>query len=162
MSQNEPGGGAIIFGTFLLGLMLSQVPLPTSVEWLRPEWVVIILIYWVMALPERVGLGSAVLLGLALDIIKGIPLGLNVIALLVVAYLTLMLHRRLRMFPLWQQAFVVMILVGINQLLFNWFHGLIGTRSDSLIFLLPALVSAILWPWMFVILRGLRRTFRVS
>ena len=156
------GGGSIILATFLVGFMLSQMPLPQMIEWFRPEWVVMILIYWTMALPERVGLGTAALVGLGLDIIKGSPLGLNVLSLLIISYLTLLLYKRLRMFPLVQQAVMVMVMVGINQLLFNWFHSWLGTRSDSLIFLLPALMSAVLWPWLFVILRGLRRTFRVS
>ena len=162
MARQGSGGGTIILGTFLLGMMLSQMPLPQVAEWFRPEWVVMILIYWVMALPQRVGLGSACLVGLGLDLIKGSPLGLNMISLLIIGYLTLVLHKRLRMFPLVQQALMVMVLVGINQLLFNWVHGLLGTRSDSVLFLLPAVMSALLWPWVFVILRGLRRTFRVT
>ncbi len=160
--SSKRGGGSIILATFLLGYMLSQIPLPQFAEWFRPEWVAMILIYWVMALPERVGLGTAALVGLGLDLIKGSPMGLNVISLLIIAYLTLLLYKRLRMFPLVQQAVMVMMLVGINQLIFNWVHNLMGTRSDTLIFLLPALMSAILWPWLFVILRGLRRTFRVA
>ncbi|MBQ0757736.1 MAG: rod shape-determining protein MreD [Amphritea sp.] len=160
--SSKRGGGSIILATFLLGYMLSQIPLPQFAEWFRPEWVAMILIYWVMALPERVGLGTAALVGLGLDLIKGSPMGLNVISLLIIAYLTLLLYKRLRMFPLIQQAIMVMMLVGINQLIFNWVHNLMGTRSDTLIFLLPALMSAILWPWLFVILRGLRRTFRVA
>ena len=43
------GGGLIILATFLVGLMLSQIPLPHVIEWARPEWVAMILIYWVMA-----------------------------------------------------------------------------------------------------------------
>ncbi|GGK80851.1 rod shape-determining protein MreD [Amphritea balenae] len=160
--SNKRGGGSIILATFLVGFMLSQMPLPQFAEWFRPEWVVMILIYWVMALPERVGLGTATAVGLVLDLIKGSPLGLNVLTLLIICYLTQILYKRLRMFPLVQQAIMVMVLVGINQLVFNWVHGLMGSRSDSLIFLLPALVSALLWPWLFVILRSLRRTFRVG
>ena len=160
--SSKRGGGSIILATFLVGYMLSQLPLPQFAEWFRPEWVAMILIYWVMALPERVGLGTAALVGLGLDLIKGSPMGLNVLSLLIITYLTLLLYKRLRMFPLIQQAVMVMMLVGINQLIFNWVHNLMGTRSDSLIFLLPALMSAILWPWLFVILRGLRRAFRVA
>ncbi len=160
--SSKRGGGSIILATFLVGYMLSQLPLPQFAEWFRPEWVAMILIYWVMALPERVGLGTAALVGLGLDLIKGSPMGLNVLSLLIITYLTLLLYKRLRMFPLIQQAVIVMMLVGINQLIFNWVHNLMGTRSDSLIFLLPALMSAILWPWLFVILRGLRRAFRVA
>lgn len=162
MLSSKRGGGSIILATFLVGYMLSQLPLPQFAEWFRPEWVAMILIYWVMALPERVGLGTAALVGLGLDLIKGSPMGLNVLSLLIITYLTLLLYKRLRMFPLIQQAVIVMMLVGINQLIFNWVHNLMGTRSDSLIFLLPALMSAILWPWLFVILRGLRRAFRVA
>ncbi|WP_299200420.1 rod shape-determining protein MreD [uncultured Amphritea sp.] len=162
MNNQGGGGGSIILATFLVGYMLSQMPLPQFAEWFRPEWVAMILIYWVMALPERVGLGTAALVGLGLDLIKGSPMGLNVLSLLIIAYLTLLLYKRLRMFPLVQQAVMVMVLVGINQLIFNWVHSLMGTRSDSLIFLLPAVMSAVLWPWLFIILRGLRRTFRVS
>lgn len=162
MANQTGGGGTIILATFLVGFMLSQLPLPQVAEWFRPEWVVMIMIYWVMALPERVGLGSAAVVGLGLDLIKGSPLGLNVISLLIICYLALLLHKRLRMFPLVQQAMMVMILVAINQMLLNWVHGLMGTRGDSLMFLVPAVMSALLWPWLFVILRGLRRTFRVT
>lgn len=160
--NNKRGGGSIILATFLVGFMLSQMPLPHMIEWFRPEWVIMILIYWVMALPERIGLFSAAAVGLGLDLIKGSPLGLNVISLLVISYLTLLLYKRLRMFPLVQQAVMIMVLVGINQLLFNWVHGLLGTRNDNLIFLLPAVMSGLFWPWLFVLLRGLRRTFHVT
>ncbi|MCP4597264.1 rod shape-determining protein MreD [Neptuniibacter sp.] len=156
------GGGLIILATFLVGLMLSQIPLPHVIEWARPEWVAMILIYWVMALPHRVGMGMAFSLGLFLDVIKGSVLGLNALSLTIIAFLTLLLHQRLRMFPLVQQAMMVMVLVGINQLLFHWMQGFTGYTGDSLLFLLPCLVSAVLWPWMFVVLRGIRRLFRIK
>lgn len=165
MNNDSPaapgGGGFIILGTFLIGLMLSQIPLPYFIEWARPEWVAMILIYWVMALPHRVGMGMAFFLGLLLDVIKGSVLGLNALSLTTIAFLTLLLHQRLRMFPLIQQAMMVMVLVGINQLLFHWMQAFTGFTGDSLIFLLPCLVSGILWPWLFVILRGVRRFFRI-
>ena len=165
MNEGSPnpssGGGLIIFATFLVGLMLSQIPLPHMVEWARPEWVAMILIYWVMALPHRVGMGVAFLLGLFLDVIKGSVLGLNAMSLTVIAFVTLILHQRLRMFPLIQQSMMVMVLVGINQLLFHWMQSFTGYTGDSLIFLLPCLASAVLWPWLFITLRGLRRIFRI-
>jgi rod shape-determining protein MreD len=156
------GGGLIILATFLVGLMLSQIPLPYYLEWARPEWVAMILIYWVMALPHRVGMGVAFFLGLFLDVIKGSVLGLNALSLTIIAFLTLLLHQRLRMFPVVQQALMVMVLVGINQLLFHWMQAFTGYTGDNLIFLLPCLISAVLWPWLFVVLRGIRRLFRIK
>ena len=130
-------------------------------EWARPEWVALILIYWVMALPHRVGMGTAFFLGLLLDVIKGSVLGLNALSLTIIAFLTLLLHQRLRMFPLAQQALMVMVLVGINQLLFHWMQAITGYTGEALIFLLPSIISGLLWPWLFVVLRGVRRVFRI-
>lgn len=162
MADQHPGGVLIVVGTLIVGFVLSQMPLPDMLVWWRPEWVAMIVIYWVMALPHRFGIGSAWVSGLALDVIKGSLLGMNALSLTIVAFITLLLHKRLRMYPLWQQAMMVFVLVGINQLIFHWIQSFVGTTGDTLVFLLPALVSALLWPWVFVLLRGIRRTFRVN
>lgn len=162
MVDQHPGGMLIVIGTLIIGFILSQIPLPDMLLWWRPEWVVMIMIYWVMALPHRVGIGSAWLAGLALDVLKGCLLGMNALALTVVAFITLLLHKRLRMYPVWQQALMVLVLVGINQLIFHWIQSLAGSSGRSLIFLQPALISALFWPWLFVALRSVRRTFHVA
>ncbi len=159
MSEESRGGGLIIFATFLVGMVLSQMPLPDMLVWARPEWVVLILIYWVMALPHRVGMGSAFVLGVVLDVVRGSVLGLSALSLTLIAFLVLMLYKRLRMFPLWQQSLMVLVLVGINQLLFHWMQSMTGTTGNSLLFLLPSVVSALVWPWLFLLLRATRHTF---
>jgi rod shape-determining protein MreD len=95
-------------------------------------------------------------------VLKGSVLGINALALTLIAFSTLLLHKRLRMYPVWQQGFVVFFLIVINQLIFYWFQALAGTTAGSLQFLIPAAVSALLWPWVFVLLRSIRRTFKVS
>ncbi len=152
----------VIWLSFLLAMMLSTLPMPESLEWGRPEWVALTLIYWVVALPHRVGLWSAWILGLLLDILLGSLLGIHALSLVIVAFLAQRLHRRIRMFPLWQQALLVLLLVGIHQMLQYWAQMLTGSSSDSLLFLLPSLVSCLLWPWLFVVLRGVRRALRVT
>lgn len=156
------GGSLIIFATFIVGLVLSQIPLPDFLQWYRPEWVALVLIYWVLSVPHRVGLVSAFATGLLLDIVRGSVLGLNALSLTLIAYLVLLLYKRLRMFPLWQQSMMVMVLVGINQLLFFWMQGITGTTAAGLHFLIPSLVSGVFWPWLFVVLHGVRRTFRIE
>ena len=115
-----------------------------------------------MALPQRFGVGSAWIIGFMLDVLKGSVLGINALALTVIAFSTLLLHKRLRMYPLWQQGLVVFFLVVINQLIFYCFQAITGTTAGDLQFLIPAFVSALLWPWVFVLLRSIRRTFKVS
>lgn len=162
MTGQHRGGGLIILATFLCGMMLSQMPLPDFIGWGRPEWVAMILIYWVIALPHRVGVGSAFVAGIVLDVIRGSVLGANALALVIVAYMAQTLHRRIRVFPLWQQSVLVVVLVGCHQLILHWVQSLVGYTGDSLLFLLPAGVSLICWPLVFMALRRVRRLFHVS
>ena len=76
-----------------------------------------VLIYWVMALPYRLGIGSAWCAGLLLDILEGSALGLNAISLVILAYVTLSLHQRMRMFTSLQQSGLIFALVGLNLML---------------------------------------------
>jgi rod shape-determining protein MreD len=155
-------GRMVIFLSLMAALLLSVMPMPLWAQWGRPEWVAMVLLYWVMALPERVGIGIAGLAGLALDIVEGAPLGQNMFALGVLTYLVLILYQRMRMFTPLQQSAVIFVLVGLNQLLCHWVQTLIGTPSPNLLFILPALVSAMIWPWLLIFLRFLRRHYYVS
>ena len=88
----------VIFLTFFISYLLAIVPFPEWAMDYRPEWVPMVLMYWVMALPYRVGIGSAWVAGIVLDVLEGSVLGLNALGLVVIAYITLNLHQRLRMF----------------------------------------------------------------
>ncbi|MCR8921585.1 rod shape-determining protein MreD [Dasania sp. GY-MA-18] len=161
--MQQPANGIwVIVVSIVLALLLSIMPMPFWAQWGRPEWLAMVLIYWVIALPERVGIGIAWLSGLVLDIIEGTPLGQNAFALAVIAYVALVLYQRMRMYTPWQQAGVLFILIGVHQLIGHWVQTLIGVISPNLLFLLPALVSALLWPWLSALLRFCRRYFYVS
>lgn len=152
----------IIFVSFFVAYLLAIVPFPQWAMDYRPEWVPMVLIYWVMALPYRVGIGSAWVVGLLLDILEGSVLGLNAAALVIVAYVTLSLHLRMRMFSALQQAGLVLALVGLNLMLTHWLQIVTGQSvASNLMFLMAALSSAIIWPSLFQLLRHTRRSFDV-
>ncbi|NRF37021.1 rod shape-determining protein MreD, partial [Bacillus velezensis] len=79
-----------------------------------------------------------------------------------IAFLVLSLQQRLRMFPLWQQSMVLLVVFGLAQLVQLWLNALTGSRPPTLAFVLPALVSALLWPWICAILRGLHLRLNVN
>ncbi len=154
-------GDWLIVTTFVVALFLQIIPLPIGLQWIRPEWVAMVLLYWVIAMPERVGVGVAWIMGLLIDGFEGSLLGQNAFALAIVAYIALILYQRIRMFVAWQQAFIVFVLIGLDQLLCNWAQSLQGGMSSDLQFLLPALMSALLWPALMIMLRGLRRHYGI-
>lgn len=162
MADGGAQGYGIILLTFLIAYVLAVIPLPAWLIWARPEWVALTLVYWTIALPHRVGIATGMLLGLGLDVLEGAVLGQNALALIAVALLSLVLYQRLRVYSLWQQASVVFMLVGINQLICQWVQNLQGVGAGSLLFLLPAVTSALLWPLALHVLRGLRRRYRVT
>jgi rod shape-determining protein MreD len=152
----------VILLSFVLAYVLAVLPLPAWLQWGRPQWVTLTLIYWIIALPHRVGMFTALLLGIGLDVLEGAVIGQNAFALAVIALLCLSLYQRLRVFGLWQQAAVVFVLVGIDQMICQWVQNLEGLGARSTLFLLPAVASALLWPVVLHVLRGLRRHYAVA
>jgi len=160
--QQGPHGYWLIVSSFLVAYILAVLPMPGWLLWARPEWVALILIYWSIALPHRVGILTAMAVGVMLDALEGAVLGQNAFSLVVVAILCLALYQRLRVFSVLQQAGTVFVLVGINQLVCQWVQNLEGVGSKSLLFLLPAVSSALLWPLVLHVLRRLRRHYWVT
>ena len=148
--------------SFFLAYLLAIVPFPEWAMNYRPEWVPMVLIYWIMALPYRVGIGSAWCAGLILDILEGSVLGLNATGLVIIAYVTASIHLRFRMFSSIQQSGLVLVLLGINLFLSHWLEVITGfTAASDMMFIMAALTSAVLWPSLFQLLRQIRRGFEV-
>jgi rod shape-determining protein MreD len=154
-------GGAVIVFTFVVALLLTIVPLPEWARYARPDWVGLVLIYWCLALPDRVGVITGWFAGLLVDLVTGTILGQHALSLTIVAYLAQRLHLRIRLFPILQQAFTVMVLLILHQLLALWISRIIGRPGAPWYFWAPSLLGMVLWPMVFVLLRNMRHRFRV-
>lgn len=160
-TPSRHSGGWVILLSFIIAFMLTSIPAPEWVDRLRPNWLCLVLIYWCMALPYRVGVGSGWLAGLFLDAARGTLLGQHALAMALVAFMTLKTYRRIRLFPLWQQSFSVLLFLLAHQVLVSWVDGIAGYPPRDFWYLAPAVGGMLLWPWVFIILRDLRRRFQV-
>ena len=148
--------------TFVVGFVLSALPLPdTIVDW-RPCWLAMILIYWCMALPERVGILSAWLLGLLFDVQQSFILGQHALGFIFLAYIIIRNHKRLRVYPLLQQALVVCLYLLIYQAIMLLVMLLSGTITYTWFYWLPAFTSMLIWPWLFIFMRDFRRKNNIA
>ena len=161
MRGRHHGGGVIIF-TFIIALLLTVIPLPDSVRYLRPDWVGLVLIYWCMALPDRVGVTTGWFVGLMVDLLTGTLLGQHALSLTIVAWLTQKFHQRLRLVPVWQQSLTILVLLVLHQLLALWISRIIGRPGAPWFFWMPSVLGMIIWPLVHSTLRGMRRGFRVN
>lgn len=157
-----PQGFGIIIISFMVAMMLTVIPLPEWAATFRPAWVPLVLIYWCIALPKRVNIGVGWLSGLFVDILTGTLLGQHALAYAVVAFLSVKLHQQIRVYPFWQQALSVFTLVALGQLLIVWILGIVGRAPESWLYWMPSATSALLWPWVFIVMRDIRRKFRVN
>lgn len=162
MIRGKPHGTGIIVLTFIVALLLTVIPVPDWARYIRPDWVGLVLIYWCMALPERIGVTTGWFMGLLVDLLTGSLLGQHALALTVVAFVTLKFHLRLRLVPVWQQSLTVLVLLILHQLLALWISRLIGRPGVPLYFWAPSIIGMMLWPLVHGLLRGMRRSFRVN
>jgi len=162
MAASRRNNGWVIWLTFAIGLLLSVSPMPQFMEVFRPMWLALLVSFWTLAMPHKVGMTTAFVLGLAEDVLYGTLLGQNALILTLITFLVLSLQQRLRMFPMWQQSLVILVIFGLAQLAQLWLSALTGNRQPTLALVLPALVSALLWPWVSYGLRGLRRRFKIN
>ena len=146
--------GITIFFSFLLEIFLSNmfdlsVYLPLTL---------MVLIYWNMALPKNTGLIWAMIFGFSLDINQEVLLGSHVLLFLFISYLTQRYFHRLRALYTIQQSLFVAIVVLIYQIFLISF---LGEFKESIVIELISLtlISALIWPIIFGILRQLRIKF---
>ena len=119
-----------------------------------------LLCYWLLEAPDHVGLGVAFLCGLVADVVAGTLLGEQALRLVVLAFLVQRFRARLRFFPLWQQATAVFALLLNDRLIAVAIHLVAGDGLPPwLVWLAPVLGFA-LWPWLFLLLDGLRLRLR--
>ena len=162
MNTVRPTGGWVIAASFLLAFVAASIPLPGELDPFRPDWVAMVLIYWCMVLPYRIGIGTSWLVGLVVDVGRGALLGQHALAFAALAYLTVQTHRRIRVFSPWRQTFSVLVFLLIKQFLVFWISGVIGYPPRDGWYLAPAVGGMIAWPLLFVILRDVRRHFQVT
>lgn len=151
-----------IFITFVVALILAILPMPDWTVWLRPAWVLLILIYWSMMLPDRVNIGVAWLVGLIVDLLSGTLLGEHALAYTVVIYFVSRIYIRLRIAPLLQQSMSILFFILLYQLILYCIQGFIGELPNTHLYWLSAVTSMLLWPWLFILMRDVRRWFKVA
>ena len=129
----------LLASTFLVAMIVSLIRWPDWAQSFRPDWVGMVLIYWCLAIPHRVGVGTGFVVGLMEDILYGSLLGQYALAKTLIAFVAVRMHLKIRMFPRWQQAVVVFLLLLMGQVIVAWAKALPGDppRLSLLLFLLP-------------------------
>jgi rod shape-determining protein MreD len=158
MTTKSSNGSFIVVITIVIAMILMLLPLPDVLRLFRPEFVLMVLMYWTMALPRKVSVGVAWSVGVLMDVVMGGALGVTAFSYALVIFLTAKFHLQLRQYPVWQQALIILSLV----LLVHIIAIVVSPQTASWFIWIPAVTSMVIWPMNYALLRNIRRSFNVN
>lgn len=159
--MSRPHGSNLILATFLSAFALALLPLPDYLAAFRPNWLALVLCYWVLEAPARVGLGVAFLLGLAADLVFGTLIGEQALRLCVIAFIVLRFRPRLRFFTLLQQALAILALLLNDRVVVLMIRILSGEGLPPWEFWIAPWIGTLVWPLLYLLLDDVRLRLRL-
>nr|WP_086938855.1 rod shape-determining protein MreD [Thaumasiovibrio occultus] len=155
-------GRIVIWLSFVIAMLLQVVPWPGDFSYLRPTWILLFTAYWVLALPHRVNVGTALVLGLIWDLMLGSTLGVRGLTMSIVCYVIALNFQVLRNLSLWKQALIIASISLAAKLIEFWAEYLVNPVVFDIRHLWGVLLNFLLWPWLFLLLRRVRRQFTIK
>ena len=150
-----PANPVFIWGSLLLALLFNMFPLG-RVAWM-PDAVALVLVFWSVHQPLRVGIGAAFVFGIIMDVHQTALLGQHALSYTVLTYCAIMIHRRLLWFSVPSQALQVLPLFVAAHAIELAVRMLAGGVFPGASALLAPLIESLLWPVVSVILLAPQR-----
>ncbi|QPF76093.1 rod shape-determining protein MreD [Roseateles sp. DAIF2] len=139
-----PANPLFIGLSLLLALVIDMVPVGRQ-PWM-PDVLALVLVFWNVHQPRRVGVGWAFVFGLAVDVQHGALLGQHALAYSVLSFGAIALHRRLLWFGLAGQAAHILPLFLLAHAISIVVRLMVGGMWPGWSLLLAPLFEALLWP----------------
>ncbi len=150
----------LICVSIVFGFMLETIPLPNWASSWRPIWIPMIIFYWSFNSSGKAGIIFSFSVGLLFDVINGSTLGEHALGLSIVSLIAIIYAKRFRVYPLTQQSlfigFLLFVYSGSIMKIQNFDSDMFYTGFK---FFYPLISSALLWPWISLILGGLSKKF---
>ncbi len=162
MHSRMRGRWSYVILSFLVALFLMIIPFPDWMSYARPDWLTLVLFYWCLALPSRVGIVTGWFCGVALDILRFSLLGQHALGKAFIALIASLFHRRLRLYHIWQQCIIIFILAMIDHSLVLWIERMNKGITLQAEYWLSVLATALLWPLVYIALRFIRQKGEIT
>ncbi len=150
-----PANPLFIWGSLLLALVVNMLPLGRT-PWL-PDVVAVVLVFWSVHQPQRVGIIVAFIFGLLMDVHQASLLGQHALAYTALTFFAITIHRRLLWFSVPSQAVQVLPLFLAAHAIELAIRMAAGGAFPGFYILLAPLIESALWPVISVILLAPQR-----
>lgn len=150
----------IVSITFIIALLLSILPMPSYLKWMMPNWLALVLIYWMVFMPKLIGIAYIFLLTCAIDILLGNFIGTMGLCLLPIAFFADLLCYKFRTFSIGQQFLMISVLVGVGQLIRLWVQLYIHHPPSNIMYWVNVPISTITWPLLCMFLHMFNKVIK--
>lgn len=144
--------GFIVF-TLLMALLINLLPWAGWGLWVRPDFVALVLLYWCINQPRKIGFSVAWLLGLLMDVADGSLFGQHALAYTILAYAGIVLHRRVQRFSITPQALHAAPLLLLNDTIVLLIRLVAGSDFPGVWYFFGSLIGGLLWPLLSFLLQ---------
>jgi rod shape-determining protein MreD len=131
--------------------MLFNMSWLGNAAWM-PDLLALVLVFWTIHQPLRVGVGSAFMLGLAMDVHQSALLGQHALTYTMLSFMAIAIHRRVLWFGVPTQAVQVLPIFAGSHALALVVRVLFGDHTPGWLMLLAPVLEALLWPAVSVLL----------
>jgi rod shape-determining protein MreD len=150
-----PVNAFFMWGSLLVALLLSMLPLG-RIAWM-PDFVALVLVFWSIHQPNRIGMGSAFFMGLLVDVHQSAMLGQHALAYTLLSFMALIVHRRLVWYSVFSQAIQILPMFAIAHALELLVRTIAGGVFPGYAIALAPVIEAALWPIVSAILLAPQR-----
>ncbi len=140
----QPVSPLFIFFSLLCAFMLNLLPWGGFIG--APDFVALVLVFWGVHQPRKVGIGVAFFMGLLMDVHDASLLGENALAYTLLSYFAIMMHRRVLWFPVITQAMHVFPLLLLTQAIQLMVRFLVSGKFPGWFYFIESVISVALWP----------------
>ena len=148
-----PAKGWFIILSLMVGLLLNLLPIQGDLLMLRPDFVALVLLFWGIYQPQRVGISIAFVMGLLMDVGNSSMFGQHALAYSVMIFIVLLLRRRLHIFGLLKQAPQVGLLLLFTQFIMLLTELLKRADFPGWYYFLASFTGMLLWPLISLLLK---------
>jgi rod shape-determining protein MreD len=136
--------------------LFMVLPFPDWLSALRPFLLALVVAYWFLETPQRMGLGRVFLIGLVLDLASFSVLGEHALRLVLIAGVLHLMRSRFRFYPVWQQSGFLMLMLYVDLAVLWLMHLSQGLPMVQAEVWGSPVLAFLIWPWLYMLLDNLR------
>ena len=150
-----PVNPVFIWASLIVALLVDMVPLGRA-AW-APDLLALVIVFWSVHQPTRIGIGAAFVFGLCMDVHQSAMLGQHALSYTTLGFFAIMMHRRLLWYPVLSQAPQVLPLFAVSHLIELAIRMIGGGAFPGWSLMIAPLIEAAMWPLVSLILLAPQR-----